>query len=226
MGSHPSSNKIEREFHNGVCQRQCPHGGTSIPQWPSPVAHVIRVSSSCLLPPQEPLQDQQMGLTQDFFKWLLLRWVLECVEFCVCSLFPTALVLLKVSPAGLHRQMSGDSSSQCRPLGWGVSVGLWPLAPWEAALQLKIIPSPHLGVVHPGVWALTTLHLIPLTCLPPLSSRRQILTLITWWYSGWIASPCIFFLCCVFSLELSFPGGVLLSLLNFFTLIQCFGFSR
>lgn len=165
VGSHPSSNKIEREFHNGVRQRQCPHGGTSIPQWPSPVAHVIRVSSSCLLPPQEPLQDQQMGLTQDFFKWLLLRWVLECVEFCVCSLFPTALVLLKVSPAGLHRQMSGDSSSQCRPLGWGVSVGLWPLAPWEAALQLKIIPSPHLGVVHPGVWALTTLHLIPLTCL-------------------------------------------------------------
>lgn len=135
-GLHPSSNKLEREFHSGVGQCQCPHGGTSVPQWPSPVSHVIRVSSSCLLPPQEPLQDQQMGLTQDFFKWLLLPWVLECVEICVCSLFPTALVLLKVSPAGLHSQMFGDLSSQAGPLGWGVSVGLWPLAPWEAALQL------------------------------------------------------------------------------------------
>ena len=64
-----------------------------------------RVSSSCLLPPQEPLPDQQMGLTQDFFKWLLLGWVLECVEFCVCSLCPTALVLLKVSPTGLQTQV-------------------------------------------------------------------------------------------------------------------------
>ena len=30
----------------------------------------------------------------------------------------------------------------------------------------------------------------------PLSSRRQILTLITWLYTGWIASPCIFFMLC------------------------------
>lgn len=94
VGSHPSSNKLERGFHSGVCQRQHARGGRGFPWWPSPASRVM-VSTSCLLPPQERLRDQQMGLTQDFFKWLLLHWVLECVEFCVCPLFPTALVLLE-----------------------------------------------------------------------------------------------------------------------------------
>ena len=36
------------------------------------------VSSSCLLPFQETLQDLQVGLTQSPFKWLHLPWILEC----------------------------------------------------------------------------------------------------------------------------------------------------
>ena len=48
--------------------------------------YVPRVSTSCLLPLQETLQDQQVGLTQGHFKLLPPPWVLECVGFCVCSL--------------------------------------------------------------------------------------------------------------------------------------------
>ena len=44
---------------------------------------VPRVSSSCLLPLQKALQDQQVGLTQTPFKWLLLPWLPEHVRFCV-----------------------------------------------------------------------------------------------------------------------------------------------
>ena len=44
---------------------------------------VPRVSSSCLLPLQKALQDQQVGLTQAPFKWLLLPWLPERVRFCV-----------------------------------------------------------------------------------------------------------------------------------------------
>lgn len=54
VGSHPISNKLERGFHNGVCQRQHARGGTGFPQWPSPASRVM-VSTSCLLPPQERL---------------------------------------------------------------------------------------------------------------------------------------------------------------------------
>ena len=59
----------------------------------------------------------------------------------------------------------------------------------------------------------------------PLSWRRQILTLITWWYLGWIASPCIFFLCCVFSFELSFSRWSFAVFTYFFSLIQFFALS-
>ena len=57
--------------------------------------YVSRVSSSCLLPFWETLQNQQVGLTQTSFKLLLLLWVPKHLRFCVCplkveSLFPTA----------------------------------------------------------------------------------------------------------------------------------------
>ena len=47
---------------------------------------VPRVSSSFLLPLQETLQDQEVGLTQTPFKLLLLLWVPGSVRFCLCSL--------------------------------------------------------------------------------------------------------------------------------------------
>ena len=43
-------------------------------------------------------------------------------------------------------------------------------------------------------------------------------------YSGWIASPCIFFLCCIFSFELSFSKWSFAVFTYFFILIQFFGF--
>ena len=58
--------------------------------------YTLRVSSSYLLPLQELLQDQQVGLTQSSFKLLFLLWVPQCVRLCVHplrveSLFPTVL---------------------------------------------------------------------------------------------------------------------------------------
>ena len=54
------------------------------------------VSSSCLLPLQEALQDQQVGLIQAPFKLVFLPWVSKYVRFGVHPLrvkstFPTAL---------------------------------------------------------------------------------------------------------------------------------------
>lgn len=46
---------------------------------------VPRVSSSCLLPLPEILQDQQACLIQAPLKSLLLPWVLEQVRLCVCA---------------------------------------------------------------------------------------------------------------------------------------------
>ena len=71
---------------------------------------VPRVSSICLLPVQETLQDQQVGLTQAPLKSLPLPWVLEHVRFCVRSLrvesvSHSPLGLPKVSLAGLQSQM-------------------------------------------------------------------------------------------------------------------------
>ena len=62
------------------------------------IASIYRVSSSCLLPLWEALQDQQVSLTQAPFELLLFPWVPECVRFCVYplgveSLFCTAFWL-------------------------------------------------------------------------------------------------------------------------------------
>ena len=48
-------------------------------KWLPPLSPFPRVSSSCPL----SLQDQQVGLTQAFFKLLLLPWFPECVRFGV-----------------------------------------------------------------------------------------------------------------------------------------------
>ena len=75
---------------------------------------VPRESPSCLLPLQEALQDQQLGLT------VPLCWDSEQVRFCVCplraeSLFLTALHLsCRQAPLAFKARHSGDSSSGCR----------------------------------------------------------------------------------------------------------------
>ena len=90
--------------------------------------YVLRVSTSCLLPLWETLQDQQVILTQDLFKLLLLTWVPECVRFCVCplrveSLFPTTLWLFEALLAFKDKCFGGSSSEHRTPrlgsLMWG-----------------------------------------------------------------------------------------------------------
>ena len=71
---------------------------------------VPRVSSSCLLPLREALQDQQVGLIQAPFKLLLLPWALDPVRFLWApfnsgvSISHSPLALPKVSLAGLQSQ--------------------------------------------------------------------------------------------------------------------------
>ena len=72
---------VERATQNGCCQCLYPHGESYLPP------------ALC-----ESVYDQQVGLTQAFFKLLLMPWVLEFVGFClsplrVKSLFPTVLQL-------------------------------------------------------------------------------------------------------------------------------------
>ena len=83
------------QVQNSICQHQGLLGRMSS-QNGCPLVYVPRVSSRCLLPLQEVLQDQQVRLIQVPFKLLLLPQVPEQVRFCmhrlrVESLFPTAL---------------------------------------------------------------------------------------------------------------------------------------
>lgn len=62
-----------------------------------------RGSFICLLPYQEVLEDQQVGVTQAPFRLLLLPWIPEYVGYCICplrveSVSHSPLVLLKVCP--------------------------------------------------------------------------------------------------------------------------------
>ena len=68
-----------------------------------PPGYVSRMSSHCLLPLWEALQDQLVGLTQASLKFLLLSWVPDHKRLCVHilraeSLFPTALWLSQKLP--------------------------------------------------------------------------------------------------------------------------------
>ena len=95
-GLGPEANKLDVGFQNGACQHQTLYGRTSSPKWLPPVSLSLRLSTNCLLPLCETVQDQQVGLIQTPFKLLLLIWVPEHVRFCVHPLrveclFPTAL---------------------------------------------------------------------------------------------------------------------------------------
>ena len=142
-------------FHvqNSVCQRQGPLGRMSS-QNGCPRVYVPRVSSSCLLPLQEVLQDQQVRLMQVPSKLLLLPWVPEQVGFCmhrsrVGSLFP----LLSGTPESklwwpqrplflepvFLLQCPGLSSLMC---------GLDPLVPFGESLRFQLFS--HLWVIPWG----------------------------------------------------------------------------
>ena len=65
------------------------------------------VGHSHLLPPQETLQNQQVGLAQAPIKLLLLPLVLVCVILCVpfkseVFISPKPVELLQSSPTGLQ----------------------------------------------------------------------------------------------------------------------------
>ena len=93
-----------------------------------------QVSSSLLLPRQEALQDQQVGLTYAPFKLLLLPYILEHVRYMYAllrsgvSISHSLLALTKVSP-GLPWWRSGcESACQCRAHGFVPWSGMIPHA--------------------------------------------------------------------------------------------------
>ena len=88
---------------------------------------VCTVSYICLPPPQESLQDQQVGLPQDPMKSLLFPWVLVHTRICVHpprveSLFPPVLwSSCTQALLTFKAKYSGGSFSQCQTprLMWG-----------------------------------------------------------------------------------------------------------
>lgn len=87
---------------------------------------VPKVSSSGLLPLLETLQGQQVGVIRNPIKLLFLPWLLEPVNFCMCSFIGTSishspLGLLEVSPglAGLQAKHCGDHLPGAGPWGEG-----------------------------------------------------------------------------------------------------------
>ena len=96
---------------------------------------IPRGSSSCLLPPQEAIQDQQMGLTQAPFNLLPLCWDLKCVRFNICplraeSVSYSSLALLDISPAGFQSQMF-----------WGLIFLMQE--PWAGEPDVGLRKNPH-----------------------------------------------------------------------------------
>ena len=63
VGQCPNTTKLEREFQNCSYQYQCPCGEMSS-QMTAASVYATRVSFSCLLPLQETLKDQQVGMIQ------------------------------------------------------------------------------------------------------------------------------------------------------------------
>lgn len=91
--------------------------------------YVSRMISSCLLPLQGALQDQQVGLTQRPFNSLFLPWVQEHVRFCVWPLkvesqFPTTPLLSQNKPR-LERNFLETILPGAGPLGWGIDVKIF-----------------------------------------------------------------------------------------------------
>lgn len=136
--------------------------------------------SSCLLPLQEALKDQQVGLAHDPFKWLPLHWDLECVRFWVCpleSLLPTALPpsLPYEAPLTFKARCSGGLSF------WCISPGLWS---WCGAGthpsfgRTSAIETIFLFVGHvPGVWGVSWLNWVS---VPPTLSLWFLLYVFSW----------------------------------------------
>ena len=85
--------------------------------------YVPRVSSHCLLSLWKSLQDQQVGLTQDPFKLLLLPWVLEHVRFCVCPLRIESLFSSGLWDSWKPHWPSKPNVPSTR-LGWGAQHGV------------------------------------------------------------------------------------------------------
>ena len=106
---------------------------------------VPKGSPSCLLPLQEALQNQQMGLTLAPFKLPPLLWDSEHVRFCMSqksgiyvSYSPPALQY--ASPIGLHSQMFLELIfSVLDPWGRESDVELRSLTPWGRTTAIVII---------------------------------------------------------------------------------------
>ena len=127
---------------------------------------VPRVNPSNLLSLQEPLQDQQEGLTQASFKLLPLLALKMCELSWVSfksSLFPTALLLCHTLPLAYSVRSSGGLSSWCKSPGSGSPI--WDLDPLLLGDNLCICD--YLVCGSPTWGLMSWLHSIsvPPTCL-------------------------------------------------------------
>ena len=104
--------------------------------------YVPRGSPTSLLPLWEALQDQQVGLTQIPFKWLLLHRDLEYVKFCMCPLSylpePSGSAIYKFCWPAKPGVLGAHLPSAGTP-GWGAPCGVWNSCSLERTSVVVVI---------------------------------------------------------------------------------------
>lgn len=123
MGQAPSTNALEGGFQNGSFQHCV--SSRQITKIAACSVSVSMGSPSCLLPLQEALQSQQVGLKPLSFKVLVLRWNSEQVSFCL--LRREAHPVLQLSQKCSKPGVLGAYFTQVELPGWRVSI--WVLYP-------------------------------------------------------------------------------------------------
>ena len=118
---------------------------------------------SCLLPFQEALQDQLVGLTQAPLKLLPLCWDSECVILqspfkSKASVSYNPPAVQKASRTGLQSRRSGDCILGAGSPGWGVRCGAQTHCFLERTSIIVFI-VPFVGRLL-GVWVLTILYCV------------------------------------------------------------------
>ena len=142
--------------------------------------HIPRLSFNCLLPLQDILQYQQVGLIHVLFKVLLLLRVSEYVRF-LCALYKSDLHFPQpfFSPENMFYWLLKSDILGGSPSCYGTQCGAWISHSLGEALQLQSFSC--LQITYLVVWVLTVLclHLsFPIYlwfCLYIFSCRRSFL---------------------------------------------------
>ena len=142
----------------------------------SPVLLSPEWATATLPPPQNTLQDQQVGLPQATMKSLLLPWLpvhtgpcmhplrVESLFLSLQSLCRSPMELLQSSPAGLQSQMVWGLLLQCQtPRLWSLMWGLELSLLWENFCDIIVLQF--VGRTPGGVWNLIISGVHPFYCL-------------------------------------------------------------